>query len=344
MFNQDIQRVGFACKYIHTDESLPKRRRDEIQKQYTERSTTNKWLSSQTQTAAYNRLWEIMKHNIESITRLIKYVGSLPPGQRMLRMSSDRLPFFTHDDWSHFYQRNDVKTFAERGYARVGELARELDVRLSFHPGQFTVLASDRDDVVERSIAEMEYHATVAKWMGYGQQFQDFKINVHLSGRRGAQGIRDIYGRLSPELRNMMTIENDEFTSGLRDIIELADLVALVFDTHHHWVHSNEFISPQRDDFQRVIESWRGVRPVIHYSVSREEYLTEVADDELPDRNVLKESGFASTKIRAHSDYYTHSASNDMVAEFWPYADIMAESKMKNLASTQLYNYLEKTV
>lgn len=340
MFDQSIQRVGFACKYMHPDQSLPAKRLKEIQGRLTESGTTKAWMERQKPQDAYNKMWDIIRHNVQAAYNLVQYVGGLPPGQRMVRLGSDQLPFYTLDPWRDFYQRSDVRDFLERQYRYVGDLAREHDVRLSMHPGQFTVLGSADDVVVNRSIEEMEYHADIARMMGYGNMFQDFKINVHLTGKRGAAGVRAIYGRLSPELRNMMTIENDEYSSGIRDILELEDLFALVFDTHHHWIHSNEFIDPQRDDFQRVIASWRGVRPVVHYSVSRIEYLTEVADNELPDRNALKAAGFASNKLRAHSDMYTHKASNDMIAEFWPYADIMAEAKMKNLASTELYTYL----
>jgi UV DNA damage endonuclease len=257
----------------------------------------------------------------------------------MVRLGSDQLPFYTHDSWRDFYRRRDVQQYASTAYARVGSLARELDVRMSMHPGQFTVLASDRADVAERSLEELEYHATIARWMGFGSAFQDFKINVHLSGKRGAAAFQEYKPRMTPELRNMLTIENDEYTSGLRDILQLENDFALVFDTHHHLIHSEEFITPDDDRFKRVIDSWRGVRPVIHYSVSRPEYLVG-CDDVLPDCNALKAAGFASTKLRAHSDYYDHKPSNDMIAEFWPYADIMAEAKMKNLASTQLYTYL----
>lgn len=340
MFNQSIHRVGFACKYVHPDQTLTAKRLKSIQQRLTERSTTNKWLSSRTTREAHDRLWEIVQHNTQAAYNLVQYVGGLAPGQRMVRIGSDQLPFYTHPDWSYFYRRSDVRDFAERQYARVGDLARDLDVRLSMHPGQFTVLASDSNDIVDRSIQEMEYHADLARMMGYGSVFQDFKINVHLAGRRGVDGFRSIYTRLSPELRNMMTVENDEFSSGLDDIIQLADQYALVFDTHHHWVHSNEFITPSDDRWQRVVDSWRGVRPAMHYSVSRPEYLAEVADDTLPVFADLKARGFASTKLRAHSDYYTHTASNDMIAKFWPHADIMAEAKMKNLSSTNLYKYL----
>lgn len=340
MFDQSIQRVGFACKYVHPDQSLPAKKLKAITQPLTERVTTNAWMLRQSEDDAYQRMWDIIQHNAQAVYNLIQYVSGLPAGQRMLRLGSDQLPFYTLDPWRSFYARSDVVEFIERAYRRAGDLARERDVRLSMHPGQFTVLASDKDDVVERSIEEMEYHADLARWMGYGVEFQDFKINVHLAGRRGIDGFRAIHNRLSPELRNMMTVENDEYASGLDDIVQLADQYALVFDTHHHWIHSNEFVSPTDDRFQRVIDSWRGVRPVVHYSISRVEYLATVDNDTLPDRDALKALGYASNKLRAHSDYYTHRASNDMIAEFWPYADIMAEAKMKNLASTNLYNYL----
>lgn len=340
MFDQSVQRIGFACKYMHPDQSLSAQRLKEIQAPLTESITTKAWMERQTPEVAYNKMWSLIEHNTQAAYNLVQYVGGLPKGQRMVRLGSDQLPFYTLDPWRDFYRRTDVRDFLERQYARVGDLAREHDVRLSMHPGQFTVLASDNDDVVRRSLEEMEYHADIACWMGYGKQFQDFKINVHLAGRRGVDGFRAIHNQLSPELRNMMTVENDEYASGLDDIIQLADQYALVFDTHHHWIHSNEFILPTDDRFQRVIDSWRGVRPVMHYSVSRVEYLTEVDDHTLPDRDRLRAAGYASNKLRAHSDRYTHKASNDMIAEFWPYADIMAEAKHKNLASTELYNYL----
>jgi UV DNA damage endonuclease len=54
-------------------------------------------------------------------------------------------------------------------FAPIGETARRLDVRLSFHPGQFCVLASEIRRIVNRSIQEFEYHADMARWMGYGQ-------------------------------------------------------------------------------------------------------------------------------------------------------------------------------
>jgi UV DNA damage endonuclease len=339
MTRQDIQRIGFACKYMHPDQTQKKKLLEEIQRPLNTKSTTVQWLNRQTRDVAEQRLWDIMVHNIESYYKLIEYVGSLPHELRMVRLGSDVLPVYTQSDWSYFWKLPTVVSYCEQSFARVGELARSLDVRLSMHPGQFTVLASDNDNIVERSIEEFEYHTDVIRWMGYGRQFQDFKCNVHISGRKGPQGIKDALKRLSPEARNTITIENDENKWGLEHSLELVDHCALVLDIHHHWCREGEYIQPTDDRFARVIDSWRGVRPAIHYSVSREDCLVDFPKGKRPNMTNLLEQGYKKAKLRAHSDYMWNRAVNDWALEFNDYADIMVESKCKNLASIALHKY-----
>ena len=172
------RRIGFACKYMHPDQSLKKKLLEDIQRPLNERSTTITWLNNQKRDVAEQRLYEIIDHNTGSLERLIRYVGSLAPELRMVRIGSGQLPAYTHSDWSYFYRDTSLKNRLERTYKKIGDVARELDVRLSMHPGQFTVLASDNPDVVNRSVEEFEYHADIIRWMGYGQNWQDFKCNV----------------------------------------------------------------------------------------------------------------------------------------------------------------------
>jgi len=338
------KRIGFACKYMHPDQTQKKKLLEEIQRPLNTRSTTVAWLNRQTKEVAEERLWDIMVHNIKSYYNLIEYVGGLPNELRMVRLGSDVLPVYTEPTWSYFWRKPDVRQYCERHFPNVGAKARELDVRLSMHPGQFTVLASDNPDIVERSIEEFEYHVDVARWMGFGQQFQDFKINVHISGRKGPAGILDVYPRLSPEARNTITIENDENSWGLEASLELGHKLALVLDIHHHWVKTGEYILPTDDRFLRVIDSWRGVRPVIHYSVSREDYLVDFDPNTKPTMDNLLLEGYKKQKLRAHSDYMWNTAVNEWAMTFWDHADIMVESKAKNLASKKLYDSYINTV
>jgi UV DNA damage endonuclease len=117
-----------------------------------------------------------------------------------------------------------------------------------------------------------------------------------------------------------------------------------VLDVHHHLCREGEYLLPTDDRFKRIVDSWRGVRPAIHYSYSRDTALPEgFAHDTMPDFPALLEAGHKKAKLRAHSDWYPNPAVNDYALSFLPYADIMAEVKFKNLASIELYNYAVKT-
>ena len=332
------KRIGFACKWIDSPNQVNGIKPKDDCKKYNTGSTTVAWLNRQTKDVACEKLWSLMERNIESIRLLVERVGGLDENLRMVRLGSDILPVYTEPTWRWFWQQPDVREYCARGFATVGDLARENRVRLSFHPGQFTVLASDNDDIVNRSIEEFEYHVDMARWMGYGRHYQDFKINVHIAGRRGPQGIIDVLPRLSPEARNCITIENDEISWGIDASIELVEHCALVLDIHHHWVNTGEYIQATDDRFKRIMDSWRGARrPVIHYSISREDLLIEHQTDSLPNMPVLLESGYKKAKLRAHSDFYWNTSANEWALSFWEHADIMCESKAKNLASFSLF-------
>jgi len=331
------KKIGFACKWIDGPSQINGIKQKDNCKQYNTGSTTVAWLNRQTKEVAEQKLWDLMVGNIEATRKLVELVGEQHEDLRMVRLSSDILPVFTEPSWSRFWRIPDVRAYCERGFGAVGDLARERGVRLSFHPGQFTVLASDNPDIVERSIEEFEYHANMAKWMGYGRTFQDFKINVHISGRAGPAGIQAAIKRLTPEARNCITIENDEMTWGIDSSIELMKDCALVLDIHHHWVHTGEYIEASDDRVKRIIDSWRGVRPVIHYSVSREDVIIDHPRHELPNLGSLIESGYKKQKLRAHSNFYWNTAANEWALSFRKDFDIMCESKAKNLASFALH-------
>lgn len=327
-------KVGFCCKWIdHPDECAGRKPTSES-RHLNGRSTTMRWLREH-RDEAEQRQWDIMNHNAQAALNLVERVGSLAPGLRMVRLGSEMLQGYTEPDWQAWWQQPDIQRHLEQIFAPVGERARALGVRLSFHPGQFCVLASANENIVERSIDEFEYHADMARWMGYGRTFQDFKINVHISGRQGPEGIRRVLGRLSPEARNCITIENEENAWGLDDCLTLADVVPIVMDCHHHWVREGEYIQLNDDRVKRVIDSWRGVRPAMHYSVSREDVLVGHDPDTLPDMARLLATGYKKQKLRAHSDFYWNRAVNEWAASFSEMFDIQCESKGKNLARDQ---------
>lgn len=321
-------RVGFACKIQSspgvTDTKL------------NQKSTTITWLRNQTNDVAYTRLYNIAQNNLQALYGQLLYVSKLPLEQRMFRISSDIFPAYTHLDYAWVYIDPVMQNLMERELARCGALACQHNIRLSFHPGQFCVLASDNPGVVENSVYEFEYHVDIIRMMGYAREFQDFKCNVHIGGKRGPQGIKDAIKYLSTEAQRVLTIENAEFSWGLDASLELVDTCALVLDIHHHWIMTGEYIQPDDKRIDLIKQSWRGVRPVIHYSLSREDVLVDHDPDVQPDLQSLLKSGYTRAKLRAHSDFYWNTASNTWALSFNKDFDIMCEAKEKNLAVARL--------
>lgn len=327
-------RIGFACKYVQQTTkgvtNVP---------EFNMGSTTIAWLNRQSRSIAEQKLTDLMKSNLTATYKLVNRVGQLPEPLRMLRIGSDVLSAYTHPDFRDFYKQSHVISYLERKFAKIGQLARDNQVRLSFHPGQFCCIVSDRPEVVDSSLEELEYHTDMVRWMGYGQSKLDFKLNVHLSGKLGSAGFDAAWNRMSPELRNTLTLENDEYQKGLDDLLVLKDKAAIVLDIHHHLIMTGEYIAATDPRIHQVIDSWQGVRPVIHYSQSKEEFLGKYTDIPVFD-TLLQES--SKSKLRAHSDMFNNTKINDWALTHLSWADIMCEAKSKNLASQQLFNQYEK--
>ena len=129
---------------------------------------------------------------------------------------------------------------------------------------------------------------------------------------------------------------------GLDASLQLEKHLALVLDIHHHWVRDEEYIDANDDRVKRVIDSWRGQRPTLHYSYSRDEALApanlgDKMHTEMHDIKDLIAKGCKKQKLRAHSDFYPNKKVNDWALSFNEEFDIQAESKGKNLASQMLY-------
>ena len=331
------QRIGFCCKWLDHAGQVNGFKPKDPAKQYNTGSTTVKWLN-ENKSKATQKIYELAISNIDSAYRLVEKVSGLQPHLRMVRLGSDILPVFTEPTYRSFYNDSSVQKDLATRFARVGQLARDNDVRLSFHPGQFCVLASDKADVVLRSVDEFEYHVNMARWMGYGSSWHDhgFKINVHIAGAQGAEGIIRVLPHLSQEAQNLITIENEEMKWGLDETLKLADHVAIVLDIHHHWVKTGEYIQANDDRVKRVVDSWRGVRPSMHYSMPRADAARVIGSCGKPDYAATLAAGGKRAELRAHSDFYWCQAANDWARTFADQFDIQCEAKAKNLAASAL--------
>ncbi len=197
------------------------------------RTATATALNRLERSVAIQKLSALCLHNASALRQAIGFCTQ--HGIGAFRVTSQILPLKTHPAW-----RYDVAELPEGQrildrFLECGRVARDNNVRLSFHPDQFIVLNSPRADVVINSLAELEYQAEVAEWIGADV------INLHAGGAYGdkAAALDRLEGnleRLSPRARFRLTLENDDGIYTPTDLLPLCRRagVPLVYDVHHH--------------------------------------------------------------------------------------------------------------
>ena len=215
--------------------------------------------------AAY--LQSIARANAIALTHAVSRCSELGIGA--FRMSSQILPLATHPVSGYTLESLDADGVIRRSFASAGELARLLDVRLSFHPDQFVVLNSIREEVVAASILELDAQARLGELVGAET------ITLHVGGMTDGKAAalerleRNI-DRLSPAARSRLALENDDRLFTVKDLYELClrSRVPLVYDVHHHRCN------PDGLDVQTAtnlsIETWRGREPWMHLATARD--------------------------------------------------------------------------
>jgi UV DNA damage endonuclease len=254
---------------------------------------------------------------------------------RMYRMTASLAPYVTHPELPQFHRQID-ECGAE--LAAVGARARELDIRLSSHPGQYVVLNSENPDVVDAAVRDLEAQAALMDAMGLGEEAV---VVLHVGGGQGdALGRFEAgYARLSDAARARLVIENDDRTFGLGTVLGLSQRTGarVVWDILHHHCHNPDAI-PDREALELALATWPpGVTPKIHYSTPKtalEERRKKVG------RRTVTE--WVLPQLRAHADLIDPIAFGQFLRgtalglDF----DVMLEAKGKDLALLRLREQL----
>lgn len=334
-------RIGFCCKWVTPDGSDDKA----LVESMNQKSTTLTYLRKLSNKDQLTKLSGLCKHNVETLWRQLAWIAEKPLQMRLFRITSDFLPAYTADEFSHHYTNAALIAYLENQLAGVRLFAEHHQIRLVSHPGQFTNICSTDMNVVAKAIEDLEYHAYLAELMDFGDTWHSngYAINIHANSRQdpGLVQFRDIVNnRVSERVRNLITLENDEYSCSVDDIVAsgIGEDVALVLDIHHHWVQSKgEYIQPDDPRIQTYKDSWRRMRPLGHFSTSPEGTGCGGQASVLPDYKALIAGGLSSKDLRAHSANCWHPAVNDWALSHLSWMDIEVEAKDKNSASSRLY-------
>ena len=288
------------------------------------------------------RLEAVIAENLDTLDRQIAAVAALPDLERLFRIQSNFLVGYSHPLLDAAWTPS-LKAEVERRLARAGDAARAGDVRLSMHPAQHAILATVNPGVLDNALSDIIEHAAIFAMMGYsGWHPHGASINIHGGSRAaGLDGLNAGLDRVPADALGLLTIENDEISFGLDDLLQAGERVAIVADFHHHWIFTRgEWLAPDDPRVAAIRASWRGVRPLAHISVSRENVVVDHDADAMPDFAALEAAGHRASKLRGHSDRMWNRAINDFVAGHLAWCDVEVEAKAKNLASRDLADHV----
>ena len=219
------------------------------------------------------RRWQNAPHlrtSLEYLDAILDYLVKVEID--MYRMSSDIAPYATHPDMPQFH---NMVAESDAELAAFGKKARDLDIRLSFHPSQFVLLNSPDPALTTKSIWDLASQAEMLDRMGMGPEGV---LVTHVGGVYGdreesrARWITG-YERCPDHVRRRLVLENDDIRFSAADVLWIHDRcgVPLIFDYQHHWCLNPEGLA-LRPTLERVLRSWpEGVRPKIHFSSPRTE-------------------------------------------------------------------------
>ncbi len=197
------------------------------------RRTTAKYLLSLSKAARATHLASICMHNADALYRSLEFCAD--NGIGAFRINSQVLPLKTHPDAGYdLHDLPEGDRIISR-FKRCGAFSRNNGIRTSFHPDQFLVLSSPDAGVVKRSVADLEYHAQMSRWVAADV------INIHGGGAYGDKStalkrLAAVINHLSQDINNRLALENDDRVYTPADLLPVCMQtgVALVYDVHHH--------------------------------------------------------------------------------------------------------------
>jgi len=260
-----------------------------------------------------------IRNNLRVLKNIIDY--NIKNDILLFRISSDLIPFGSSPvnflNWAEMFKDE---------WEAIGSKIRQSGMRVSMHPGQYTVLNSKDADVVDRAVKDLVYHALVLDSMKLDATH---KIILHVGGvyqdkQTAVQRFKQNYQVLDERIKQRLVIENDDQSYSIEDVLEIGESleIPVVFDNLHHALNHAENDATAYDWIQRCKNTWKqkdGTQKM-HYS----------------QQNANKRPGSHSDHIRidAFVDFCNKLNREDI--------DIMLEVKDKNLSAVKCINCMDR--
>lgn len=261
------------------------------------------------------RLLELIAHNLNSFENIIDY--NIKNNIKLFRISSDLIPFGS----SYVNTLPWWDIFADQ-FLIIGDKIQKSAMRVSMHPGQYTVLNSPDANVVTRAIEDLNYHAQLLDSLDTALES---KIVLHIGGvyqnkKEAMQRFIINYSYLNDAVKQRLVIENDDKSYNIEDVLDIGKKLGIpvIFDNLHHIINPSSKMESFNFWINECKKTWKKADGTqkIHYS----------------QQDPLKRAGSHSPtiRIREFMDFYNNIEGENL--------DIMLEVKDKNLSAVKCIN------
>ena len=261
------------------------------------------------------KLLDLISNNLNSLENIIDY--NIKNNIKLFRISSDLIPFGSNivnniSWWDLFSEK----------FQKIGTKIQENGMRVSMHPGQYTVLNSPSLDVVNRAIDDLKYHTRVLDSLGVSAEH---KIVLHIGGiyndkKQAINRFISNYNNLEESIKQRLVIENDDKSYNILDVLEIGNKlnIPVIFDNLHNYINSSEEEKSPIYWINECKKTWsiKDGNQKIHYS----------------QQNIMKKPGSHSKSININEfiSFYECLGRDNI--------DIMLEVKDKNLSAVKCIN------
>lgn len=271
--------------------------------------------SCNSKNASEEKLLEIITYNLKSLKNTINF--NINNQIKLFRISSDLIPFGSSDVNSIPWWDIFANEFKE-----IGEKIKSSGIRVSMHPGQYTVLNSDDEEVVKKATRDLNYHSKVLDSLMVPKSN---KIIIHIGGvyQDKEQSVKRFianYKMLSDSVKSRLVIENDDKSYNISEVLEIGKKLNMpvVFDNLHNKVNPSPIEKSEVCWIEECRKTWKDDdgKQKIHYS----------------QQDRLKRPGGHSETIQIDEfiNFFNSLENNDI--------DIMLEVKDKNLSAIKCIN------
>lgn len=265
------------------------------------------------------KMKEIIEFNLESLSKIIDY--NILNNIKLFRITSDLIPFGSSEinkiQWWDIYKNS---------FDLIGKKIKEHNIRVSMHPGQYTVINSPKDEVVSKSFDELIYHEKVLDALGVDYKS---KLVLHIGGVYGDkdEAIKRFitnFNKLPNNVKKRLVIENDEKNYNIEDVLKISNIINIpvVFDNLHHYLNPPNIHKTDNEWINLCRLTWKEIdgNQKIHYS----------------EQDPTKQTGSHSYTINHNLflEYYNKISLNEL--------DIMLEVKDKNVSAIKIINSIDK--